>query len=109
WTVIDGNGNTATDQQTVTVEDNEAPNISAPANINIQLQQGQDTATDVDLGEPNTSDNCGVEDVSNDAPDSFPVGMTTVTWTVTDFNGNTATDTQTVTVLPADTETELPT
>jgi hypothetical protein len=51
-----------------------------------------------------TSDNCGVNTVANDAPASFPVGLTTVTWRVTDIHGNTNTCVQTVTVtdnLPA--------
>jgi hypothetical protein len=110
WTATDAAGNEADEVvQTVTVEDNEAPTIVAPANINIQIEEDEDSATDVELGTPTTSDNCGVEEVSNDAPDSFPIGTTTVTWTVTDVNGNMATDTQTVTVVPADTETELPT
>src|SRR3569833_2600978 len=43
--------------------------------------------------------NCGVHSVSNDHPSSsYPVGTTTVTWTVTDVHGNTNTATQTVTV-----------
>ncbi|MCH6202048.1 HYR domain-containing protein [Aquiflexum sp. LQ15W] len=110
WKATDASGNVA-DQvvQTITVNDSEAPAVTAPANINIQLLAGQESATDVDLGVPITSDNCGVAEVSNNAPASFPTGTTTVTWTATDDRGNTATDNQTVTVLPADTETELPT
>ncbi|WP_194975599.1 HYR domain-containing protein, partial [Aquiflexum lacus] len=110
WTATDASGNEAEEVvQTVTVEDTEAPQITAPANITIQLLVGEETSTDVELGTPTTSDNCGVAEVSNDAPTTFPVGPTTIIWTVTDVNGNTATDTQTVTVLPADTETDLPT
>jgi hypothetical protein len=37
--------------------------------------------------------------LSNNAPTFFPLGVTTVTWTVTDFSGNTATATQAVTVV----------
>ena len=50
---------------------------------------------DVDNG---SSDNCGIASTVNDAPASFPLGNTTVTWTVTDNSGNTATCTQVVTV-----------
>ncbi|MDX9812944.1 MAG: HYR domain-containing protein, partial [Bacteroidales bacterium] len=39
------------------------------------------------------------DNVSNNAPAQFPVGTTTVTWTVTDIHGNTATCNQTVTVV----------
>ncbi|WP_220763206.1 HYR domain-containing protein, partial [Flavobacterium sp. UMI-01] len=56
------------------------------------------TATGVSLGTPTTADNCGVISVTNNAPSVFPLGNTTVTWTVTDAAGNSATATQTVTV-----------
>ena len=36
------------------------------------------------------------ESITSDAPDAFPLGMTTVTWTVTDTSGNSASATQTV-------------
>ena len=52
----------------------------------------------ISLGNPITGDNCGVASTINDAPATFPVGTTTVTWTVTDIHGNTATCTQDVTV-----------
>jgi hypothetical protein len=98
WTVTDGNGNTSTSEQTVTVEDNEIPLISAPANVSLQIAEGTDTVTDVELGIPITSDNCGIASVTNDAPSSFPFGTTPITWVVTDKNGNTATAGQIVTV-----------
>ena len=54
---------------------------------------------------PVTGDNCGVLSVNNDAPATFPVENTTVTWTVNDIHGNVKTCQQTVTV----TDNELPT
>ena len=48
---------------------------------------------------PPTSDNCDVASVTNDAPETFPVGTTDVTWIATDTHGNTNTITQTVTVV----------
>jgi CSLREA domain-containing protein len=101
WTVMDANGNMAMcATQTVTVVDNQNPTIACPANVMVNADAGQCFATGVSLGTPTTGDNCGVAMVSNNAPASFPVGMTAVTWTVMDANGNMAMcATQTVTVI----------
>jgi hypothetical protein len=97
WTVTDIHGNTNTATQTVTIRDNEKPTITAPANVQGNNTAGLCTGT-VTLGTPVTADNCGVASVDDDAPSVFPVGTTTVTWTVTDIHGNTNTATQTVTI-----------
>jgi len=97
WTVTDGSGNTATCQQTVTVTDNVLPTINCPANISV-FANASCTATGVNLGNPVTSDKCSVASVTNNAPASYPLGNTSVTWTVTDGSGNTNTCQQTVTV-----------
>ncbi|WP_375562050.1 HYR domain-containing protein [Bernardetia sp. OM2101] len=92
WTATDAAGNTASATQIVTVTDNENPTITAPADVNVSCPD------DVVLGTPTSSDNCGINSTTNDAPTVFPNGVTTVVWTVTDFEGNTATASQTVTV-----------
>jgi hypothetical protein len=97
WTVTDNSGNTATCMQTVTVSDNVNPTITCPANVTATTNTGC-TATGVALGTPTTADNCGVASVTNNAPGAFAIGVTSVTWTVTDNSGNTATCVQTVTV-----------
>jgi hypothetical protein len=56
-------------------------------------------ATGVNLGTPVTADNCTVASVTNNAPAVFPLGTTTILWTVVDQAGNTSTCTQTVTVV----------
>jgi len=98
-TVTSSTGETCT--FTVTVKDEEAPAITAPANVRVNAAAGlcNIAKTDVTLGAPQYSDNCTGVTVTNDAPETFPVGTTTVTWTATDAAGNTATATQTVTVV----------
>src|SRR6185295_4854237 len=98
WTVTDGSGNTATCSQLVTVTDNVAPTITCPADVAVFTNSGC-TATGVSLGSPSASDNCTVASTSNNHPSStYALGTTTVTWTVTDGSGNTATCSQLVTV-----------
>jgi hypothetical protein len=97
-TVNDGRGGIATCATTVTVIDNTAPVGSAPSNKNIHTDNGLSTASNVSLGNPSASDNCGVASVTNDAPSIFPMGTTNVTWTITDVHGNSTTVQQQVTV-----------
>ncbi|SFF76473.1 Por secretion system C-terminal sorting domain-containing protein [Salegentibacter agarivorans] len=99
WTITDNSDNTATATQTVTVVDKQNPTISAPADVSVNTDNNQCTASNVNLGAPNINDNCGIKNTTNDAPSVFPIGETTVTWTITDNSDNTATATQTVTVV----------
>jgi hypothetical protein len=99
YTVTDSLGNTATAIQSITVVDNTPPTITGPPAIIITVDPNSCVATNVVLGSPTTSVNCSVASVTNDAPASFPIGNTTVTWTVTDTAGQTATATQFVTVV----------
>jgi large repetitive protein len=94
----DGLGNTYTCSFTIEVIDNENPTITAPANLNINTDETSCDAANVSLGTPVTNDNCEVDAVSNDAPATFPIGTTIVTWTVLDAAGNSSTTTQEVTV-----------
>ena len=105
WTITDANGNIINCTQYVTVTDNEDPTITCPVDISVTADLGVCFATSVNLSTPIIADNCSVMSITNDAPVSFPVGMTTVTWTVTDSAGNTAICTQNVTV----TDDESPT
>ena len=99
WTVTDACGKTATSDQLITVIDNQSPTITCPATVTVNADAAKCYATGVSLGTPSTADNCAVQSVSNNAPSQFPVGNTTVTWTVTDTAGRTATCNQTVTVI----------
>ncbi|MDQ7016523.1 MAG: HYR domain-containing protein [Gammaproteobacteria bacterium] len=94
WTATDANGNSNTATQLVTVQDTTLPTIIAPANM---IVEATGVATAVVLSQPSSSDLFAVT-VSSDAPATFPVGDTTVTWTATDANGLSSTVSQTVTV-----------
>ncbi|MFZ4634311.1 MAG: HYR domain-containing protein [Saprospiraceae bacterium] len=73
------------------VEDNEAPTIICPNTITVNTDSGECTATAPNLGTPTTNDNCGVAEVTDNAPTAFQVGTTTVVYTVFDLSDNTAT------------------
>ncbi len=83
----------------VTVNDAENPTITAPAGFTVSTDTNSCSATGVTLGSATTHDNCMVSSVTNNAPASFPLGPTTVTWTVNDNHGHSATATQVVTVI----------
>jgi len=88
WTATDLGGNSSSCTQIVTVVDNQLPSISCPANVTVNTSGGGCSASNVSLGQPTVSDNCGIGSVTNDAPATFAVGTNVVTWTVTDVNGN---------------------
>ena len=96
-TVTDVNGYSSECTAIVTVNEATNPTITAPESISVSTNEAC-TATDISLGSLTTSNICSVASTTNDAPDVFDLGETTVTWTVTDGSGNTATATQTVTV-----------
>jgi len=83
----------------VTVNDTQNPTITAPAGFTVGTDSNSCVATGVTLGTPVTGDNCSVLSVGNDAPATFPLGPTTVTWTVTDTHGHSATAPQVINVV----------
>ncbi len=98
WTATDANGNTTSGPQTVTVNlvDTTPPVISVPADVFTSTSAPQAT---VNIGTASAVDKVdGLVAVSTNAPATFPVGVTTVTYTATDAAGNTATATQRVVV-----------
>ncbi|MEL6812949.1 MAG: M36 family metallopeptidase, partial [Bacteroidota bacterium] len=88
--------------EAVLTSDAEPPTITCPAAITLDATAGACSVPNSAIGVPTTTDNCGGEVATNDAPADIPVGVTTVTWTVTDTSGNTATCTQEVTVVDAE-------
>lgn len=99
-TVTDINGNSATETATVTVEDTIIPTIITQ-DIVVQLDaMGTAVITEAQINDGST-DNCGIDTMVLDvtAFDCTDLGANTVTLTVTDVNGNSATATAVVTVL----------
>ena len=103
WTYSDGNGNSSQQTQTVVVKDVTAPVITSNGDMNVLTDKDLCGASVVVSA--SATDNCSVgspSGIRNDGKaltDLFPVGTTTITWNVTDANGNQATQvSQTVAV-----------
>ena len=100
--------------RTITVVDTTSPVLIAPEDLIIEAES---TLTQIEnLGEFTAEDISGITTVTNDAPEVFPLGETIVTWTATDSSGNSASDSQQITVLdrtvpsitiPSDIEVEI--
>ena len=100
WTVTDTFGNTATSTQFINYI-TPVPGITLPANINVNATSGSCGILNVDLslGTAIGHVSCGTNTPTNNAPSEFPVGVTAVTWTVTDTeSGQTFSKVQSVTV-----------
>jgi len=97
WTTTDTSGNSASATQTVTIVDTIAPNITAPESIMMEATSADSNI--VVLGNPVSDDLVDTPSISNNTPDVFPLGETTVTWTAVDESGNSASATQTVTIV----------
>src|SRR5690606_10759635 len=86
--VTDIMGNTSSCTALVTVEDNIAPTITCPSDIILSNDAGQ-CDTVVTWTAPTGADNCAGFNVtsSHNPGDTFPIGVTTVTYTITDAAG----------------------
>ncbi|MEN8138025.1 MAG: gliding motility-associated C-terminal domain-containing protein [Bacteroidota bacterium] len=112
--VEDSNGNPIPFEYTVTVTDTEAPVITGmPADIIVETSY-PDCESSASWTEPTASDNCTSDvEVIVTAEDkdgvsftpinggSFPIGINTITYTVTDEAGNTVSESFTITVNDA--------
>ncbi|MDC0600227.1 HYR domain-containing protein, partial [Flavobacteriales bacterium] len=100
YTAADIHGNITTASFDITVTDDESPAITGmPSNITQSNDAGICGAA-VNWTAPAGTDNCTVASLTSthDIGDTFPVGTTNVTYTVTDAAGNTNTSSFTVTV-----------
>ncbi|MBN2776583.1 MAG: DUF11 domain-containing protein, partial [Bacteroidales bacterium] len=95
---------------TVVIQDFVDPTITCPGDVDVNSDAGNCEATNVVVGTPIVNDNCGVNTVTGvrddmlALTDPYPLGTTTITWTVTDFGGNSVSCDQLVVV----TDIELP-
>ncbi|WP_111706664.1 Ig-like domain-containing protein [Lutibacter citreus] len=99
-TVTDVNGNSASADAIVTVEDNLAPTVITQ-NINVGLDAdgiANIVVADIDNG---SNDNCGIDVMSIDLSsfDCSSVGENIVTLSATDIHGNSANTSATVTIV----------
>ncbi|MBP3717354.1 MAG: HYR domain-containing protein, partial [Paludibacteraceae bacterium] len=104
WTFTDNSGNKSECSQWIFVKDSTAPVIDCNSLVTIEtyLKKGDCTVPFSQLRwrTPVAKDNCDVlvDATTSDAPDKFPVGSTTFTWTFTDVAGNSSTCPQVVAV-----------
>jgi hypothetical protein len=105
WTLNDGCGNITTHDQIITIIDNTNPQITCPGNQTKDANTGLCYYTTVgsEFDPVSATDNCGVDHIAYNltgetsgtgetslAGIHLSIGVTNITWTVTDACGNTA-------------------
>jgi hypothetical protein len=95
-TVTDVNGNTATCNATVTVQDKIRPLVYAPVDYEY-INTNNDCEVSITpalIGAATAVDNCGILTITGarqgglELNDPYPIGITIITWSATDVNGN---------------------
>ena len=105
--------NTANDPTTVNAVAGPQPTIVCPGGISKFTDSGQFSAT-VNPGTPTTTGGCGSLSVTAKRSDGkalnapYPIGVTVITWTVTDSKGQTASCSQSITVMVPSGRRRLP-
>jgi gliding motility-associated-like protein len=89
YQATDASGNTTDYWFDIEVFDTQSPVVvSCPSDVTLVSDPGI-CGVAYTVQEPIVTDNCGSTTLTNDAPAIFPVGMTAVTWTISDDAGNT--------------------
>ena len=100
WTATDSSDNSDTATQRITIHDTTPPDITAPADVSFTITGTSIALTASDYGASTATDLIDSSPtIDSNAPDLFPLGNTTITWTATDDYGNSAQATQQVTVI----------
>jgi outer membrane protein OmpA-like peptidoglycan-associated protein len=98
WTAKDTAGHVVTAKQKITIVDTTPPLLVPKPDIIIRVTKAGPIT--VDLGTPESSDNCGLPPtVTHDAPATYKFGTTTVTWRAEDPSHNKSAAVQKVTVI----------
>jgi hypothetical protein len=111
FTAVDAAGNQSSIELTINLF--VGPKITVPANISLVASDGVSAAASEPaiaafLDGASAVDTSGnAVDVTNDAPSSFAVGATVVTFSATDADGVTTTETGTITVIGASADSDL--
>ena len=107
YTFTDANNNSSSCTFDIIVTDNAPPTIICPSDIVTSADNEAcfATLTADAIGTPTTSDNCRIFPYSFHRSDNnsrltapYPIGTTTITWSVTDIHGNASYCMQTITV-----------
>jgi len=97
WTATDSSGNMANATQLVSVIDTTSPTISPAEDILVEATSP--TNNIISFVVPLAQDFVSEVTISNDAPDTFPLGDSLITWTATDETGNSGSITQKITIV----------
>lgn len=108
-TATDGNNNSTSCTFDVIITDNELPSVACPENVEIDAAAGQTSVVVNNIAPLGFTENCPGSEITyttdnGDAGDddasglSFPIGVTTVTYLVTDASGNETNCSFTVTI-----------
>jgi gliding motility-associated-like protein len=104
FVATDPSGNEVSCNFNITITESVPPVISCPTDI-----VASECNNNLTIPAPVATDACGVQSVTHNSPyglnssnasGTYPVGVTMVTWTATDYSGNEATCQQRVEILP---------